>query len=165
MMRHGANVMITTGQKLKTAFKLKIVRDGRETEVAFKDLLTQPTIVSVYMKNNTGSCDKQNESLAAHAGEFSKRGYNLVAISRDTCGSHLKYALKKGISYTLASDPDDLFAKAADAIVEKSMYGKTYEGPARAAFVIGTDGKVWAVVEKVDTRDHAAQLHALLDTL
>jgi peroxiredoxin Q/BCP len=157
--------MIQPGQKLKTSFKLKVVRDGSEAEVAFKDLLTKPTIVSVYMKNNTGSCDKQNDSLAAHAGEFAKRGYNLVALSRDTCGSHLKYAAKKGISYTLASDPDDLFAKATDSIVEKSMYGKTYEGPARAAFIIGKDGTVLAVAEKVDTKDHAAQLHALLDGL
>lgn len=157
--------MLKPGQKLKTLFKLKVVRNGQESEVAFKDLLTRPTIVSVYMKNNTGSCDKQNDSLAAHAVEFDQRGYNLVALSRDTCGSHLKYAVKKGIAYTLASDPDDLFAKAADAIVEKSMYGKTYEGPARAAFVLAKDGTVLAVAEKVDTKDHAAQLHALLDGL
>jgi peroxiredoxin Q/BCP len=157
--------MIQPGQKLATNFKLKVVRDGSEAEFAFKDLLTKPTIVSVYMKNNTGSCDKQNDSLAEHAAEFAKRGYNLVAISRDTCGSHLKYAVKKKITYTLASDPEDLFAKAADAIVEKSMYGKTYEGPARAAFVIGKNGVVLAVAEKVDTKDHAAQLHALLDGL
>lgn len=154
--------MITVGQKIKTNFKLKIVRDGAQTEVVFKDLLTKPTIVSVYMKNNTGSCDKQNDSLAAHAGAFFKLGYNLVAVSRDTCGSHLKYTEKKKISYTLASDPEDLFAKATDSIVEKSMYGKTYEGPARAAYVIDTEGTVLAVIEKVDAKDHAAQLKKVL---
>lgn len=163
--RATCQTMLKPGQKIKTAFKLKVVRDGNEAEVTFKELLTRPTIVSVYMKNNTGSCDKQNDSLAAHAAEFEKRGYNLVAISRDTCGSHQKYAQKKGIAYVLASDPDDFFAKAADAIVEKSMYGKTYEGPARAAFVIGKDGTVLAVAEKVDTKDHSAQLHAMLDGL
>lgn len=157
--------MITVGQKLKTNFKLKIVRDGAQSEVVFKDLLTKPTIVSVYMKNNTGSCDKQNDSLAEHAAEFAKLGYNLVAVSRDTCGSHLKYAEKKKIAYTLASDPDDLFAKATDSVVEKSMYGKTFQGPARAAYVIGKDGTVLAVVEKVDTKDHAAQLKAVLASL
>jgi len=157
--------MISTGKKLKTNFKLKVVRAGAESEVSFKDLLTKPTIVSVYMKNNTGSCDKQNDSLAAHAADFAQLGYNLVALSRDTCGSHLKYAAKKNIAYTLASDPDDLFARATDSIVEKSMYGKTYEGPARAAFVIAPDGTVLAVIEKVDTKDHAAQLKAVLATL
>jgi peroxiredoxin Q/BCP len=154
--------MISKGKKLRAKFKLTIVQDGAVREVAFADLLTRRTIVSVYMKNNTGSCDKQNDSLAAHAAEFDRAGYNLVALSRDTSGSHLKYAVKKKISYVLASDPGDLFAQAADSIVEKSMYGKTYQGPARAAFVLDQDGTVLAVAEKVDTADHAAQLRALI---
>ena len=154
--------MITPGKKLKTNLKLKVVAQGVESEVTFKDLLKRRTIVSVYMKNNTGSCDKQNDSLAAHAAEFTKAGYDLIAISRDTPGSHLKYAVKKKITYTLASDPSDLFAQAADAVVEKSMYGKKYFGPARAAFVLAPDGTVLAVAEKVDTADHAAQLKALI---
>jgi peroxiredoxin Q/BCP len=154
--------MITPGKKLKTNFKLKVVAQGVESEVTFKDLLKRRTIVSVYMKNNPGSCDKQNDSLAAHAAEFTKAGYDLIAISRDTPGSHLKYAVKKKITYTLASDPTDLFAQAADAVVEKSMYGKKYFGPARAAFVLAPDGTVLAVAEKVDTADHAAQLKALI---
>lgn len=157
--------MIKPGEKLDTDFTLKIVRGGIATEARFAELLTRPTIVSVYMRNNTGSCDAQNDSLAAHADEFEKRGYNLVAVSRDTCGSHLRYAAKKGIAYTLASDPEDLFAKAAGSVVTKSMYGRTFEGPARAAYVIARDGEVLAVLEKVDTRDHAAQLRALIDAL
>jgi peroxiredoxin Q/BCP len=154
--------MISKGKKLRAKFKLTIVQDGAVREVVFADLLTRRTIVSVYMKNNTGSCDKQNDSLAAHAAEFDRAGYNLVALSRDTSGSHLKYAVKKKISYVLASDPGDLFAQAADSIVEKSMYGKTYQGPARAAFVLDQDGTVLAVADKVDTADHAAQLRALI---
>jgi peroxiredoxin Q/BCP len=154
--------MISPGAKLKTKFKLKVVQGGAEREVSFGELLTRRTVVSVYMKNNTGSCDKQNDSLAAHAAEFDRAGYNLVAVSRDTCGSHLKYAAKKKIAYTLASDPDDLFAKAADAVVEKAMYGKKYFGPARAAFVLDKDGSVLAVAGKVDTADHAAQVRAMI---
>ena len=154
--------MISKGKKLRAKFKLTIVQDGAVREVVFADLLTRRTIVSVYMKNNTGSCDKQNDSLAAHAAEFDRAGYNLVALSRDTSGSHLKYAVKKKIAYVLASDPGDLFAQAADSIVEKSMYGKTYQGPARAAFVLDQDGTVLAVADKVDTADHAAQLRALI---
>jgi peroxiredoxin Q/BCP len=154
--------MISKGKKLQAKFKLKIVQDGVEREVVFADLLTRRTIVSVYMKNNTGSCDKQNDSLVAHAAEFDRAGYNLIALSRDTCGSHVKYSAKKKIPYVLASDPGDLFAQAADSIVEKSMYGKTYQGPARAAFVLDKNGTVLAVAEKVDTADHAGQLRSLI---
>jgi peroxiredoxin Q/BCP len=157
--------MISPGQKMDTRFQLKVFRSGREETVGFTDLLTRRTIVSVYMRNNTPGCDRQNDSLAAHAAEFDRAGYNLVALSRDTCGSHARYAAKKKIAYTLASDPDDLFAKAAGSIVEKSMYGRKFTGPARAAYVLARDGTVLAVAEKVDTADHAGQLRALLATL
>lgn len=157
--------MIKTGQKLKLNFKLKVVQGGEEKEVVFKDLLTRRTIVSVYMKNNTPGCDRQNDSLAEHAEEISKAGFTLIAISRDTCGSHKKYAAKKGISYVLASDPEDLFAQATDSVIEKKMYGRTFYGPQRAAYVLDTDGTVLAIAEKVDTADHAAQLKALIAPL
>jgi peroxiredoxin Q/BCP len=157
--------MIMPGKKVDTRFQLKVFRNGKEAVVTFADLLTRRTIVSVYMRNNTPGCDRQNDSLAAHAAEFDRAGYNLVALSRDTSGSHAKYAAKKKISYTLASDPGDLFAQAADAVIEKSMYGRSFTGPARAAFILERDGTVLAVAPKVDTADHAAQLRALLATL
>jgi len=150
--------MITSGQKLDLGFKVHVLRDGVAKEMAFLDLLKRRTIVSVYMKNNTPSCDRQNDSLAAQAPIFNRAGYDLIAISRDSCGSHAKYAAKKGIAYPLVSDPDDRFAQVTDSLVEKSMYGKKFVGPARAAYVLDSDGTVLAVVEKVDTADHAAQL-------
>jgi peroxiredoxin Q/BCP len=45
------------------------------------------------------------------------------------------------------------------------MYGRTYIGPARAAFVLDRDGTVLAVIEKVDTANHAAQLNELIKGL
>jgi peroxiredoxin Q/BCP len=154
--------MIKAGKKMDTQFQLKVFRKGAAEVVSFGDLLTRRTIVSVYMRNNTPGCDRQNDSLTAHAEEFDRAGYNLVAISRDTCGSHAKYAAKKKISYTLASDPEDLFAQATGSVIEKSMYGRSFTGPARAAYVLDRDGTVLAVVEKVDTSDHAAQLRDVL---
>jgi peroxiredoxin Q/BCP len=157
--------MTSPGQTLDLNFSLKIVRDGVAKVVTFAELLTRPTIVSIYMKNNTSSCDRQNESLAEHAAEFDRAGYNLIALSRDTGGSHERYAAAKKISYILASDPDDQFAKAAGALVEKSMYGKKFVGPARSAYVLDRTGKVLAVAPKVDTADHAAQLRGLIKDL
>lgn len=157
--------MIEQGEKIDTGFSLKVVRNGEEEELNFGELLTRPTIVSVYMRNNTGGCDKQNRSLAEHSGWFDDKGYNIVAISKDSCGSHKNYAEKLGINYTLASDPDHQFARATDSIVEKKMYGKTFEGPSRSAYVIDTDGTVLAVIEKVNTKEHAAELKELIESL
>ncbi|MDB6167314.1 MAG: antioxidant, AhpC/TSA family protein [Verrucomicrobia bacterium] len=154
--------MIGPRQKLDTRFHVKVFHHGKAETIPFGALLTRPTIVSVYMRNNTPGCDRQNDDLAATAAEFERAGYNLVAVSRDTAGSHARYAAKKKITYALVSDPDDLFAKAADSIVEKSMYGRKFSGPARAAYVLDRDGTVLAVAEKVDTAGHGAQLRTLI---
>jgi peroxiredoxin Q/BCP len=157
--------MISVGEQINTNFTIKAVHEGQEQEVLFSELLTNPTIVSVYMKNNTGSCDKQTASLAEHASWFADQGYDLMALSKDTCGSHKKYADKQGISFTLLSDPDHAFAKATQSMVEKKMYGKVYEAPSRSAFVIDTDGTILAVIEKVNTKAHAEELKELVESL
>ncbi|HLR26762.1 MAG TPA: redoxin domain-containing protein [Fodinibius sp.] len=157
--------MINTGEKMNTDFTLDIVKDGEKQTVPFSELLDRPAIVSVYMRNNTSGCDKQNKSLAAEAGWFSEHGYNLVAISKDTCGSHKNYAEKLGINYVLASDPDYKFGKATDSVVKKQMFGNKYEAPTRSAYVIDTDGTVQAIIEKVNTKDHAAELKEVIRNL
>ena len=157
--------MIAPGQKPNLGFGVKVVKDDTVKEMTFAELLTRRPIVSVYMRNKTPTCVRQNESLVTVADEFDRAGYNLVAISRDTCGSHQRYAAEKRINYTLVSDPKDLFAHAMDSVVEKSMYGRTFVGPARAAYVLDRDGTVLAVVEKVEARDHAAQLREVIKTL
>jgi peroxiredoxin Q/BCP len=45
------------------------------------------------------------------------------------------------------------------------MYGRSFLGPKRAAYVIDADGTVRAVIEKVDTTDHSAQIKAVLAAL
>jgi peroxiredoxin Q/BCP len=156
--------MIDTGDKIDTDFSLSVVQNGEEKEVKFGDLLDRPTIVSVYMRNNTSGCDKQNKSLAEHADWFDEKGYNLVAISKDTCGSHKNYAEKLGINYTLASDPDYKFGEATDSVVEKSMFGNTYEAPTRSAYVLDTDGTVLGIIKKVNTKAHAKELKELVES-
>ena len=157
--------MVVPGQKIDLRFPVKVVRDGVAKEVSFADLLTRRTVVSVYMKNNTGTCDRQNESLLAHAAEINRAGCDLIAVSRDTAGSQLRYADKKQIGHTLVSDPKDLFARAVDSLVQKSMYGRTFFGPARAAYLLAPDGTVLAVVPKVEAATHAEQVLDMIRTV
>lgn len=157
--------MVKKGEKIDTGFSLSVVENGEEKEVKFSDLLNRPAVVSVYMRNNTSGCDKQNRSLAEHSDWFDKKGYNLIALSKDSCGSHKNYAEKLNINYTLASDPDFKFAEATDSIVEKKMYGKTFDAPSRSAFVIDTDGTVLGIIEKINTKAHAEELKELIESI
>jgi len=157
--------MIQVGQKIDTSLSLKIVENGSERTVSLAEILTKPFVISVYMKNNTSSCDNQNKSLVEFTEQISAKGFGILSLSKDTCGSHLKYAAKHGISYVLASDPDQKFPEITDSIVEKSMYGKKYFGASRSAFVIDTDGTVLAIIEKVDSKNHGQQVLDALDSI
>lgn len=143
-------------------FDVKALVNGEQKKVRFRDLMTGPTVVTVYMKNNTSVCDVQNQSLAAQAEAFAEKGYGIIAVGKDTCAAHATYARKLGIPYILVSDPDMLFAQATDSLVEKSMYGKKYMGPTRSAFVFDAGGRVTGIIEKVDAENHAAELLALI---
>lgn len=154
--------MVSKGDKIEVNFTLKVVQGGEEKEVRFGDLLTQPTVVTVYMKNNTRSCDLQNTSLVPVADELTKKGVQVISLSKDGCKSHMNYAAKHNIPYILASDPDHEFAKATDSLVEKKMYGKVFHGPSRSAFYIDTDGTVLEVIEKVTPASHGEEILALV---
>lgn len=150
--------MLTPGKKPKLDFEVDAWVDGRPTRVTFADLLRTPTVVSVWMRNHTSACDKQSVSLSKNDKAIAKAGYRLIGLSRDTCASHGKYAAKHRLGYTLVSDPEELFSRAMDAIVEKSMYGRKYQGPARAAYVFAAGGKLVAVIPKVDAPEHGRQV-------
>ena len=154
--------MISLGKKPKLNFEVEAWRDGKAVRLPFAQLLDGPTIVSVYMRNNTSACDKQAAELDKNEQVIDRKGFKLIAISRDTCASHAKYSAKHGYDFTLVSDPEDLFSRAMDAIVEKSMYGKKYLGPLRAAYLFDGDGKLVGVVPKVEAAEHGKQLLAAI---
>jgi peroxiredoxin Q/BCP len=157
--------VISRGQKIDTSFPVEVWHQGQARRVTFGELLTRRSVVSVYMRNNTPSCDRQNESLATEAAALDRAGFNVIAISRDGPKSQARYGAARNLTYMLVSDPDDRFARATDSLIEKSMYGRKFVGPARAAYVLDRDGTVLALTEKVQPAEHAAQLQALIRDL
>lgn len=155
------NSMIKVGDKIDLNFEVKAFVWGERWSGMFSELVTRPTVVSVYMRNNTSSCDRQTQQLREVAAELDGQGVGLIAVSRDTVGSHSKYACKLELPYALVSDPEYGFAAAVDSLVEKKLYGRVYTGPTRSAYLIGGDGVVLGVIEKVDSAGHADQVRDL----
>ena len=150
--------MISIGKKPKLSFKIDALIEGKAVNLPFSELIDGPTLVSVYMRNNTSACDKQTAELDKNHKYIDKQGFKTIVVSRDTCASHAKYAAKHGFDFTLVSDPEDLFSKAMDAVVEKSMYGKKYFGPARAAYLFDDAGKLIGLIPKVEAAEHGKQV-------
>lgn len=150
--------MISLGKAPKLSFKVDAVAGGKTLTLPFSELMDGPTVVSVYMRNNTSACDKQAAELDKVMQVVAKKGFKLIAVSRDKVTSHEKYAQKHGYKYALVADPEDNFSKAVDGMVEKSMYGKKFLGPARAAYIFDAKGILVGAVSKVEAAAHGSQL-------
>ena len=86
----------------------------------------------------------------------------MVGVSPDKPGAQAKFKTKYELTFPLLADEDHKIAEAYGVWKEKSMYGKKYMGIERTTYVIGPDGKVAHVFEKVKPEGHAEQVLATL---
>jgi peroxiredoxin Q/BCP len=76
--------------------------------------------------------------------EFTKAGVAVVGISPDEVSQQKKFDAKHGLGFPLLSDTDHRIAEAYGVWSEKKMYGKTYMGIVRSAFLLDEKGGIAA---------------------
>ena len=91
-----------------------------------------------------------------------KTGAVLLGVSPDTPKAQKKFQEKFDLPFTLLADVDKKVAEAFGVMKEKNMYGKKVLGVARTTFIIGPDGKIQHVFEKVKPDGHADEVLAYL---
>jgi len=89
----------------------------------------------------------------------------VLGLSKDSVGSHMKYQAKHSIGFSLVSDPEHQFAKAAGSLVEKKMYGKVFWGPTRSAYILDEGATLLEICEKVNPDSHGEQILELLKAI
>jgi peroxiredoxin Q/BCP len=87
-----------------------------------------------------------------------KTGAVLLGISPDTVKAQKKFQQKFDLPFTLLADADKKVAEAFGVLKEKNMYGKKVMGVARTTFIIGPDGKIQHIFEKVKPEAHAEEV-------
>ena len=129
--------------------------------VTSEQLLGRKTIIYFYPKDNTSGCTAEACSLRDNYAELTERGYNVVGVSKDSVASHRKFIDKYQLPFTLLADTTTQMLQDFGAWGEKSMYGKKYMGVLRRTFIFDEQGVLTDIIEKVDTKNHAAQILAL----
>jgi peroxiredoxin Q/BCP len=86
----------------------------------------------------------------------------LLGISPDTPKAQKKFQDQFSLPFTLLADAEKKVAIAFDVLREKNMYGKKVMGIARTTFIIGPDGKIQHIFEKVKPEGHAQEVLAYL---
>lgn len=134
------------------------VMDQNGNMVKSEDLRGKKTIIYFYPKDNTSGCTAQACNLRDNHEALIARGYNVVGVSKDSSASHKKFAEKYELPFTLLADTSTQMLQDFGAWGEKKMYGKTVMGTLRKTFIFDENGILTDVIEKVDTKNHAAQI-------
>ena len=134
------------------------VVDQDGNKVSSQDLIGKKTVVYFYPKDNTSGCTAEACSLRDSYDTLLAKGYNIVGVSKDSAASHKKFREKYDLPFTLLSDTSTQMLQAFGAWGEKKMYGKTVMGTIRRTFIFDENGILERVIEKVDTKNHAAQI-------
>lgn len=149
---------------LKVGSKAPELKLTDEAGNAFKlsSLKGKTVVLYFYPKADTPGCTTESCEFRDHAPAFASKDAVIIGISPDTEKAQTKFKGKFTLPFTLLADVDHAGAEAYGVWVEKSMYGRTYMGVARTTFVIGPDGKIKHIFEKVKPAGHAEEVLAAI---
>jgi thioredoxin-dependent peroxiredoxin len=147
-----------------TAPDFTLPRDGGG-EVSLASLRGQKVVLYFYPRDDTSGCTLEGIDFTRLHDDFAKAGTVVIGASKDSVKSHDKFCRKHGLGVILVSDEGSDLSERYGVWAEKSMYGKTYMGIVRTTFLIGPDGKVARVWDKVSVPGHAEEVLAAAQAL
>ncbi|MBM3756184.1 MAG: thioredoxin-dependent thiol peroxidase [Acidobacteria bacterium] len=150
--------MIKIGQK---APELKLT-DSTGASFQLLSFKGKTVVLYFYPKADTPGCTTESCEFRDHSEAFAAKGAVIIGISPDTERAQTKFQKRFDLPFTLLADADHTGAEAYGVWREKSMYGRTYMGVARTTFVIGPDGKIAHIFDKVKPAGHAEEVLAVL---
>ncbi|HEY1052100.1 MAG TPA: peroxiredoxin [Prosthecobacter sp.] len=129
--------------------------------VTLSALVGKPVVLYFYPKDDTPGCTKQACGLRDGWSQIAKKAL-VFGISTDSVKKHGKFIQKYELPFPLIADEGHTIVNAYGVWVEKMLYGRKYMGTERSTFVIGKDGRIAAILEKVKPEEHLDQVLAAL---
>jgi thioredoxin-dependent peroxiredoxin len=136
--------------------------DENGNGVASKDFRGKTVVLFFYPKADTPGCTKEACGFRDAYSQIKKTGAVVLGISADPPAKQKKFQEKYHLPFPLLADTDKKICNAFGVIKDKSMYGKIFKGISRMTFVIGPDGKIQHIFDKVKAEGHAEEVLAYL---
>ena len=126
--------------------------------VSHENYAGKKLIVFFYPRANTPGCTAEACNLRDNYAKLKAQGYELLGVSADNTKKQASFSAKYSFPYPLLADENLSTIKAFGVWGPKKFQGKEYEGIIRTTFVIDESGIIVRVINKVKTKDHAAQI-------
>ncbi len=136
-------------------------QDGGK-DVALSELRGSAVVLFFYPRDDTPGCTKESIGFSESLQEFADLGAHVFGISKDSLKKHGKFTAKHDLTVPLLSDEHATVCEDYGVWKEKNMYGKTYMGIERTTVLIGADGTILQIWNKVKVPGH---VDAVLDAV
>ena len=132
--------------------------DENGNTVRLSDFKGKKVIVFFYPKANTPGCTAEACNLRDNYKVLQETGYEILGVSADTESKQLSFKNKYEFPFPLIADVNKELINAFGVWGEKKFMGRTFDGIHRKTFIIDEKGRIERVIDKVKTKDHAAQI-------
>jgi len=139
------------------------LNDQNGNTVRLSDYLGRKVVLYFYPKDNTPGCTRQACAFAGSYEGFRAKNVAVIGVSKDSVASHVKFAQKHELPFTLLADPELQAIQAYGVWQEKKLYGKVSMGVVRSTFLIDENGMIEKVMPKVKPDTNAAEILAYLN--
>ncbi len=155
----GSTELSLVGKKAPP-FKLE---DQSGKSISSTSLKGKAYVLFFYPKDNTPGCTTESCDFRDQEENFRAAGVTVLGVSPDSVKSHVGFANKHELPFSLLSDPEKELANAYGVWVLKKNYGREYWGIVRSTFLVGSNGKVLAEWRKVRVKEHVQAVLAEAD--
>jgi len=139
-------------------------RDGGG-EVSLADFKGKKLVLYFYPKADTEGCTIEAKDFSKLAPAFARAKTAILGVSADPVKKQDRFKAKHDLTIALASDETHEMLNAYGVWAEKSMYGRKYMGILRNTYLVGPDGKIAQIWEKVKVAGHAEEVLAAAKAL
>lgn len=133
-------------------------KDQDGNEIKLSDYKGKKLVVFFYPRANTPGCTAEACNLRDNYKELQAQGYHILGVSADTQKKQASFRDKYEFPFPLLADEDHTVINAFGVWGPKKFMGKEYDGIHRTTFIVDGNGTVEKVIDKVKTKDHAAQI-------
>ena len=148
---------------LAPAFTL---RNQDDEKVSLRDFRDQQNVVLYfYPKAMTPGCTVQACGIRDSRAQLKKLDTVVLGVSPDPVARLGRFIEKQDLNFTLLSDEDHGIAEKYGVWGMKKFMGKEFMGILRTTFIIGKDGRLKHVMDKVRTKTHHDDVIALIKEL
>lgn len=132
--------------------------DQNGKAVSLKDFRGRRLALYFYPKDMTPGCTNQACNLRDNMAALRKAGIAVLGISADEVKRHKKFEEKHQLPFPLLADPGREAIEAYRLWREKQFMGRKFMGIVRTTFLINEQGIIDHIIDKVQTKNHAAQI-------